>query len=325
MDTICNVTVYAAGDGTSAETALTAAFDRLKEIEAAADVNNPESELSLVNSAALNSEPRVSEDLFAMIDAADFYAGRTDDALDITIGGAINLWGIGTDHARVPSPNELRPFVRTGKYSNLILYYDKKAVSLLSPNAVLNLGAVAKGYACDEAAEVLEESGVTSAVIDLGGCIRTVGYKPDSNNELNSDWKIAVNHPRLSGADSGTTGQAAEYAAFLSVGESVAVSTSGDYERYFIEDGVRYCHILEPETGESVHGDVISVTVISGKGLEADALSTAFFVLANRDGIASAMERGNTYFRDCSFIFIDKELGVHTSDNLDSGKAEFLL
>ena len=88
---------------------------------------------------------------------------------------------------------------------------------------------------------------------------------------------------------------------------------------------MRYCHILEPETGESVSGDVISVTVISGTGLEADALSTAFFVLANREGIDNAMERANTYFRNCSFIFIDKDLGVYTSDNLDSGKAEFLL
>ena len=143
-------------------------------------------------------------------------------------------------------------------------------------NMNLDLGAVGKGIACDEIVRVLEEKQeVTSALLSVGGSIATYGTKPD-----HTPWRVAVVNPN----DPST------YFAYVTLEGNWNVSTSGDYERYVIKDGVRYHHIIDPDNGFPVNNDVRSVTIIGKSGLLCDALSTACFILGVEKGIALAEE-----------------------------------
>lgn len=129
---------------------------------------------------------------------------------------------------------------------------------------MLDLGALAKGYTGDELMEIFHENGVKSAIVSLGGNVQALGKKPDG-----SLWKVAVRNPFSPETDMCTVEI-----------EGKAVITSGSYERYFTgEDGVDYCHIIDPKSGRPVHNGLVSVTVIGESGTECDALSTALFVM----------------------------------------------
>ena len=127
----------------------------------------------------------------------------------------------------------------------------------------LDLGAVAKGYAADRAKGILAQNEVKSAILNLGGTVAAVGTKPDG-----SDWKVGISDPESTGG----------YFATVTLRDKI-VATSGSYERYFEQDGKRYCHILDPKTGMSADSGVVSVSIVSDNGLYCDALSTALFVM----------------------------------------------
>ena len=253
MDTIMTLRVYG-GDQ--------ALLDRLQgevlRLEGLWSVTDGDSEIFAANHA-LGSPVTVSEDTAALIFQALELGQDTGGALALTIRPVVQAWGFTTGEYQIPSQEELDGLLPLVDDSRVEL----DGTSLTLPDgAELDLGAVAKGYTGQHLARLIQEAGVTSALLDLGGNIQTVGCRPDGD-----PWRVAVRDPEGEG-----------YAAVLEV-EDEAVVTSGGYQRYFEENGVRYWHILDPATGQPARSGLSSVTIIGSDGGLCDGLSTALFVL----------------------------------------------
>ena len=285
MDTVMTVRIY--GDGAL----LDAAEDRVRELEALWSVTDEHSEIYALNrdgSAAL------SGDAAGLLAGALELCARTGGALDITIYPVVRVWGFTTGEYAVPDSKTVEELLTRVDYAQVALGEANRTVSL--PDGVeVDLGSVAKGYTGDALAALLKARGVESAMLDLGGNIQAVGTKPDG-----SPWRVGVRDPE--GAD------------ILGVLEVVdkAVVTSGGYERYFEQDGMRYWHILDPATGAPARSGLQSVTVIGESGLLCDALSTALFVM----GLDRALEHWREY-RDFEAVFVCEDGSVTVTAGLE--------
>jgi thiamine biosynthesis lipoprotein len=296
LGTVCSIRLL---DGAS-KRALDAAFKRLAEIEATMSINTPGTIVGAVNEAAGTNPVTVPRDVLDVTLKSLYYARLTDRAFDPTIGPIVKLWNIGLEGERVPEPWEIEqalPLVDAG-----LVRIDEQTSTIYLPKAgmLLDLGAIAKGYAADEVGRVLAEHGVKAAVIDLGGNVKVVGRKPDG-----SKWRIGVQNPSDSrGA----------YIGIASLGEGATVVTSGVYERYFVDtDGRSYHHIFDTRTGYPVEGDLFSVTVISRSSIDADSLSTALFAMGLQKGMALVES-----LDEVGAIFIDSANRVYLSTGLAS-------
>ena len=259
MDTVMTLRLYAGGD----EAVLDAAEDRVRELEALWSVTDENSEIY-----ALNRDGRLaglSPETADLLDTALGMCERTDGALDISIYPVLRAWGFTTGKYAVPTGAELAALLSKVDYTQVS---QDGTYACLPDGMDIALGSVAKGCAGWWLAWLLREHGVTSAMLDLGGNIQTVGAKPDG-----SPWRIGVQDP--------------EGNEILGVVEVVdrAVITSGGYERYFERDGVRYWHILDPETGAPARSGLASVTVVGDIGAVCDALSTALFVMGREGAV----------------------------------------
>lgn len=199
--------------------------------------------------------------------SSDMYK-KTSGAFNPALYPIIREWGFTTEKYNVPSDKKIK---------ELLLYTDFSAINTSTLHASspipagmeLDFGAIGKGYAADQALLILEKNGITSALLDFGGNIQTLGRKPDG-----SLWRVGIKNPWTGGA-----------ACALSL-ESKAVVTSGGYERFFEdESGNRYIHIFDSSTGRPCYGELESVTIISSSGKYADALSTALFVMGKDSAI----------------------------------------
>ncbi len=213
-------------------------------------------------------------------------------ALDVTLGRLSRLWNMDGLAAEgegisIPSTDQIRSALEERGYERVRFVGDGM---ILPAGMQLDLGAVGKGIACDRVSAYLHsQPQITGAVVTVGGSVVTYGEKPDG-----SPWKVAVIHPREEG----------NYLGVLSLTGEQYVSTSGDYERYVMVDGVRYHHILDPATGYPARSGLCSVTILCDGGLLADALSTACFVLGPERGMALA----ENYGAEALFVREDGEL-----------------
>lgn len=212
----------------------------------------------------------------------------SEGAFDISLGALSDLWGIGTDHAKVPEAEEIETVLSACGMDKV--NYDGEIITT-ADGVVLDLGAAGKGMALDEIrTEYLEPSKISKAVISLGGSILLYGK---------GDFTIGISNP---------TGESGYFAVLtLPAG---CVSTSGNYERYFEQDGVRYHHILDPKTGYPVQNGLVSVTIVSQSGTLSDALSTACFVLGEQKGMDLAEKYG------CNAVFVNDKGEVTVSESL---------
>ena len=269
MDTVMNLTVY----GEKAASALENAEKELHTLDKSVLSRTAEgSELSALNAANGESVSYAADDpLPKLIETALAISEATDGAFDPTLAPVLDAWGFTKDLRRVPSADELAALLaRTGR-DKVTLEKTADGYSVaLSDGAQLDLGGIAKGYAADLLRAQLEKEGVTSATLDLGGDVFVMGKKSDG-----SDWRIAVKDP----------GDTESYLGIVSASDAFIV-TSGVYERYFEENGVRYHHILDPKTGCPAESGLVSVTVMCKNGAWADALSTACFVLGTDGALA---------------------------------------
>lgn len=269
MDTVMNLTVY----GENAAAALESAEKELHTLDEAVLSRTAEgSELYALNTSNGETVEYGADDILpALIETALTISDATDDAFDPTLAPVLDAWGFTKDERRVPPADELKELLSHTGCGKVALEKtaDGWTVTLLD-GAQLDLGGIAKGYAADLLRAQLEKEGVTSATLDLGGDVFVMGRKTDG-----SDWRIAVKDP----ADTES------YLGIVSAADKFIV-TSGVYERYFEENGVRYHHILDPKTGCPAESGLVSVTVLCGNGAWADALSTACFVLGPDGALA---------------------------------------
>ena len=285
MDTYMTVTAY----GENSEQAVKAAEDRIKSLEKVWSVTDTSSE---IYSANYDGTAMLSSETTELVRFALDMCGETDGALDITLYPVLAAWGFTTDEHHVPSDAELSALLENVGYERITLDGNKLTI----PDGMqIDLGAVGKGYAGDLAVQELKANGITSAILDLGGNIQTIGAKPDS-----SPWKIGVRSPDGNGSF-----------ATLAVMDK-AVITSGGYERYFEENGEVYWHILDPDTGKPTHSGLISVTVIGDEGRLCDALSTSIFVM----GIDKA-ERLWRDRHDFNFIAVTDSGEIYITEGIE--------
>lgn len=267
LGTICRISLY----DTASEEVFSAAFSRIRQIEQEMSVTIPDSEISHINDTSGSSDPvTVSEDTYTVLQRTLEIARISHGAFDPSIGPLVRAWGIGTDHEHIPSPEEITTALQLTDYRAVETDDTTRTVYLPHEGMKLDLGGIAKGYAADEARTVLRREGVTSAIINLGGNILTVGSKPDG-----TPWKIGIQDPSSS---RGT------YIMVLSLVDK-AVVTSGPYERFFEVDGVRYHHILDTSTGYPVASRLTSVSIIAPDSCIADALSTTVYALGLDAGL----------------------------------------
>ena len=267
LGTTISVTVYEpAGE------AVEAVFARVQEIEEKMSTTEEDydtTELLQVNRGADEAPVAVSEDTFSVIEAAMEYSEVTLGAFDLSIWPLVRLWGFGTADAQVPRVEAIEDAASRVDYQKVRLYPADNSVSFEMEDMGIDVGGIAKGYAADEARRILREHGVDRALLDFGGNILTIGEKPDG-----SPWRIGVQGP-----DS----HRGQFLGIVETGPR-AVVTSGDYERFFEVDGVRYHHLIDPSTGYPAQNGLRSVTILAEDSIDADALSTAAFVLGVEDG-----------------------------------------
>lgn len=265
MDTVMILTAY--GDD-AAEQALDAAEARILALEADLD---PEREGSSVWTLNRNAGQwvTVSEDCFAIAETAAAVKEQSGGALAPELYSLILRWGFITGEYRVPSQAEID--AELAAVAEFSMDFDADACALrIAAGSKIAFGAVAKGYTAQAALEAMRAAGCETAILSLGGNVQTLGEtKADG-----SAWKVAVADPHDPG----------EYAAMLKCGEK-AVVTSGGYQRYFVENGKTYIHILDPATGYPVENGLLSMTVVCEDGCMADALSTSMFVLGEQGAI----------------------------------------
>ena len=225
--------------------------------------------MNRLNSMAGKDYIKISPETFFVLETARKYSELSKGKFDITIGPLVKAWAIGTDNARIPEQKEVDSLLPLVSYNDIVLNKSTLKAGLARKNQIADLGGIAKGYAGDEAVKILKKNGISSAFINIGGNVVTFGKKPDG-----SLWKIAIQNPRSGDGN---------FIGILNVA-SKAIVTSGDYERYFIKNGVRYHHILDPSTGYPAESDLIAVTVVYDKSVDADALSTSLFILGMKRG-----------------------------------------
>ncbi len=267
LGTTISVTVYE-----PASEAVEAVFARVREIEEKMSTSEDDydtTELLQVNREADEAPVTVSKDTFFVVEAAKEYSEISFGAFDLSIWPLVRLWGFGTADASVPPETRIEAIKKLADYRKVRLDPASRSVFLEEEGMGIDVGGIAKGYAADEARRILREYGVERALMDFGGNILTMGEKPDG-----SPWRIGIQNP-----DS----QRGRFLGIVETGPS-AVVTSGDYERFFEVDGVRYHHIIDPETGYPTRNGLRSVTILAEDSIDADALSTAVFVLGVEEG-----------------------------------------
>jgi len=275
LGTMCEITLV----GESAEMrndAFLAAFESIKEINDSMSIFDKTSELSQINDSAVLTHMPISVELYRIIKKSVQLAQLTDGAFDITTLPLFKLWGFYNGTYSVPKQNDIESTLKRVGYQNIQFggeglgtdFVSKPTIGFHKEGVMIDLGGIAKGYACDRAVEVIQLQGIDNALVNIGGTIYALG-RPQKNKQ----WVIGVRDPRKK---RGLTRS-------LRL-ENQAVSTSGNYEQFFIQDGKRYSHILDPRRGYPVQ-DVCAATVITTNAMQADGLSTGIFVLGPEKGI----------------------------------------
>jgi len=267
MGTLVEITVRDK-DAQKAQSALASAFDEIGRLENLMSTHLAHSEISRLNDLpGEKASLAVSPDVLEVIRRGIHWGNLSNGALDISIGPVSKLWRFDDDNPSIPNAQRLIEAVRMVNFREIEI--DESRVRLKQPGMSLHLGAIAKGYAVDQAMKVLEKNGIRHGMINAGGDLKVLGERKDGQ-----PWTIGLQHPRHP-----------EKMIVSFTLSNKAVATSGDYQKYFIKDDTRYHHILNPENGMPATG-MISCTIIAETVMDADALATAVFVLGPLKGMA---------------------------------------
>lgn len=331
FDTVITITLY--GDSEALSPLFEEVFAMCERYDAMLDRTAADSDIARINKAA-GSPVDVDPETLSLIQTACSYSALTDGLIDPTITPLLTLWGFGADAsgsgtqtadnaaagsgtqtdgsaaagsdtqteyhpaalAIPPDADALAEACTHVDYRSIVIDEQAGTVMLTDPDAAIDLGFIAKGYIADRIREYLVSKQIASAIINLGGNTLLIGDKPDK-----SPYRVGIQYPFGSAGDIITT---------LSVRDQ-SVVTSGVYERFVEADGVRYHHILHPKTGYPVENGLLSVTIITDSSTDADALSTACFLLGLSDGMALIES-----LPDTEALFITDDYELHYSSGL---------
>lgn len=290
MSTIITQTVY----GKNSELAANNVNELLKKLENDFSIYVEDSYISQINKNAGLSPVKVNDYTFDLLKTATEYSAMSQSLFDITVAPLSKLWAIESDSPHIPTQEELARVLPLIDYRNVEFNDDNMTVFLKEKGMSIDLGGIAKGYFIQRVKEEYEKQGVSSAICSVGGNIFTFGKKPDGK-----EFVVGIRDPQGETSNS--------YMGKLkSTDETIA--TTGKYERYFENDGIKYHHVLDLSTGFPSESDLQSVTVVSSDGGLADYLSTTLF-LAGSDAIKS-------YLNDTRFsvLVIDNNNQVYCSN-----------
>lgn len=234
-----------------------------------------DSEISRFNRVRTREWFQISEDFMRVLASARRITQQTGGAFDVTVTGLVKLWGFGSSQRqiKVPSPEAIAEMLSHTGPGTVEIDASRGAVRKVDPAAQLDLSGIAKGYAVDAVAGVLEEAGLDDFLVEIGGEIRASGERPDGGA-----WRVAIEKPD-------SRGRSIQLTLPL---VNAALATSGDYRRYFDVADMRYSHIIDPRTGNPVDNSVASVSVVAGDTMTADALATGLMVMGTEKALALA-------------------------------------
>ncbi len=291
MDTIVSITVVSPS-GDAAEQAIEKTFAVITRFGDRINFYSDKSELAEINRNAGIRAVTASPETLEVIEKAVFTAEKSGGAFDPTIGPIVKLWDF--LNRRRPTEIEIARALPLVNYRDILINKSDTTVFLKRKGMMIDLGGIAKGYAADLAVESLKKEGILSGLVSIAGDIRTFGMKPD-----NSPWTIGIKNPRQ-------TGEKDEIIAKIRLHDQ-AISTAGDYERFFLQDGRRYHHLLDPKTGFPAELSR-SVSVVAGKGVTTDGFDNAVFILGPEKGMKLAREMG------IEAMIIDSSGTIHMTD-----------
>jgi thiamine biosynthesis lipoprotein len=283
MGTTFEIKVFA-NSGDVAKKSMDAAFDEIARLESVFSVHRQDTLISELNR---NGSAKVPQDVAWLLGRSKYFADLSGGAFDITVFPLVLVWQNAAKNKQMPAASEIARARQLIDSKNIIIDKKKNTVSFAAKGVQIDLGGIAKGFAVDRAVELLGSCGIDTGMVNAGGNIRVFGDRV---------WHIALENPRKKG----------DYIAVLKL-KNVSVATSGDYERYFFLDKKRISHIINPFTGYSAD-DSISATVIAGNATDADAMSTAVFVLGPQRGLELARRYGKA---EC--LVIDKNRNISRS------------
>jgi len=275
MGTTFNVTLVSPPPDIDLDSLQSDIRERLERIENIASTYRSDSELSRFNAESSTDWVRVLPEFCRMIVAANEVSFMTQGAFDITVGPLVNLWGFGPEdnENELPSDEDIAAARANVGYELLETDCDHSVMRKASAAIYIDLSGWAKGYAVDQVARLLDQHKLTNYLVEIGGELRLRGYNAEQR-----PFSVAIEKPLINNEMSYTVMRLSD----------VSVATSGDYRNFFVHDGKRYSHSIDPRTGRPVSDELAGVTVISTSTAYADAVATAFLVLGPREGHALA-------------------------------------
>lgn len=290
MDTLIEVTLVEQ-DRKKAELYMDKTFREFERLEKIFTGYDTIGEIYKINNSG-GKKMKVNTEIFYLVNTSLTFSEISEGAFDISIWPLIRLWGFGLKSQNVPKVREIIDTLPLVNYKNIRLF-QKDGSMQLKPGMGIDMGGIAKGYALDKTAVLLKNAGIKNFIINAGGNIIVGGLK-----ENGEKWRVGIQHPRKN-----------DIIETLEVSDC-AVVTSGDYERYFERDKIRYHHILNSSTGYPARNSISATVIVdshlvANAGTVADALSTAIFILGPEKGILLA----NT-FKGVKTIIIDPDLKI---------------
>ena len=292
MGTLVTVTAVSS-DKDAGNRAMRAAFDEIKRLEQVLSTWRSDSELSRVNQEAGRRPVQVSPETLELVIRSLELGRLTQGGFNIALGPAIDAWSI-TERQRIPDDGELQRLKQLVDWTSIHINAESRTIYLPREGMRIDVGGIGKGYAADRAVEEMKRAGATGGSVALSGDIKTFGLLPDRKG-----FSVGIRHPREEGA----------LIAVIDLKDE-AVSTAGDYERFFERERIRYHHILDPQTLQPARA-CQSVTVIAKEGTMADGLDTGIFVLGPERGMALVERLPNV-----EAVIIDHEGNMTISSGL---------
>lgn len=277
-----------------AHKSIHAAIKKIQEIENNISSWIPSSLTSKINQAAGKSPIKVDKEYLNFIGRCKMISKLTDGVFDISFASVDKHWSFKTSMAKLPDPDALKRSVRLINYKKILINKKDSTIFLEEKGMKIGFGAIGKGYAANHAKKLLFNMGIKSGIVNAGGDLFAWGTQ-----DTGKPWKIKITHPN----------HTEKAISWLSLSDT-AIVTSGNYEKYVIIDGKRYCHIINPKTGYPVSG-IKSVTIITPDAELADALATSVFILGKEKGLALINSLNHV-----EGFLIDENLQILKSDKM---------